>query len=75
METSFDLVIQTTDRRNELLNVLDLLLEWSKEEMESIWAEYALSTKDMVRMNWILRVSLRIEDHRFIIIIIIIIIY
>lgn len=53
METSFDLVIQTMERRNELLNVLDLLLEWGKEEMELIWMTYSLSTRDMVGMIYI----------------------
>lgn len=36
-ESSFDLVLQTSERRNELLNVLDLYLEWGKEEFEGIW--------------------------------------
>ena len=58
METSFDLVIQTTERRNELLNVLDLLLEWGKEEMEQIWKVYDLSTKDMVGIVYLARNSL-----------------
>ena len=66
METSFDLVIQTTERRNELLNVLDLLLEWGREEMESIWTAYALSMKDMVRMIGLLIESFRIDAYHFI---------
>lgn len=49
VETSFDLVLQTTERRNELLNVMDLYLEWGKEEMDSIWNRQTLSASDMVR--------------------------
>lgn len=43
------MVLRTSERRNELLNVLDLYLEWGKEELESIWDELrAVSKEDVV---------------------------
>ena len=49
IEQSFDVVLRTSERRNELLNVLDLYLEWGKEELESIWDELrAVSKEDVV---------------------------
>ena len=48
IEQSFDVVLRTSERRNELLNVLDLYLEWGKEELESIWDELREVSKEDV---------------------------
>ena len=54
-ESSFDLVLQTSERRNELLNVLDLYLEWGKEEFEGIWEnQRKISQQDLVEIGLIL---------------------
>ena len=54
-ESSFDLVPQTSERRNELLNVLDLYLEWGKEEFEGIWEnQRKISQQDLVEIGLIL---------------------
>ena len=55
LETSFDLVLQTSARRNELLNVLDLYLEWGKEEFEGIWENQGKMTQqDLVEFGMVL---------------------
>ena len=41
-------MLRTSERRNELLNVLDLYLEWGKEELESIWDELREVSKEDV---------------------------
>ena len=48
IEQSFDVVLRTSEQRNELLNVLDLYLEWGKEELESSWDELRTVSKEDV---------------------------
>ena len=43
---ALDLLFDTAERRNVMLNVLDLCLEWKREEARLIWASFAPSAAD-----------------------------